>query len=80
MKHYFLERKGLTLSPVTTPLAFFGEGSEEEWPFVFSDLEGFIFLDDFSDLDLDRVCALTSSSLPPFPDFKRTATTIWVQR
>jgi len=30
MRHYLFERKGLTVCPVAAPLAFFGEGSEEE--------------------------------------------------
>ena len=66
---FLIEGKKLTLSPVVGSLVFFEDGSEEEATFFFSDLD-FFFLGDFSDLDFDHVCALASSSFPPFPDVK----------
>jgi len=65
---------------VAAPLVLFGDGSEEEMTFFFSDLEDFLFLDYLSDLDFDRVCTLASSSFSQSPDFKGTAANIWVQR
>ena len=81
MKEAFLiEGEELTLSLMAGSLVLFGDASEEEVTFSFSNLEDFLFLDDFSDLDFDRVCALASSSFPPSPDVKGTAANIWMNR
>ena len=57
-------------------LVFFGEGSGEEVTLFFSNLEDFLFLDGFSDLDFDRVCALASSSFLSSPNVKGTTASI----
>ena len=46
----------------------------------FPDLEHFSFLDDFSELDFDLVCAPASSPSPPSPNFKATAASTWAYR
>ena len=75
---YVSRDEGCTFSSVEESLAFFGADSGGDVAFFFSDKEGFLFLEDFS--DFDRVCTSTSSPVLVSPDFKGTAANMRVYR